>query len=270
MIYITGDCHNDFHRFNIENFPEQRNLTKDDYVIICGDFGGIWYNENNKYLKQEKYWLDWLNDRPFTILFIDGNHENFDRLNALPKKEWHGGLVHEIRPSLLHLCRGEVFEINGLKFFAFGGASSHDISDGILDKDDPQLKKKIRDLEEIGKYRYRIRNISWWEEELPTKEEMDNGIWNLEKHGNKVDYIITHSPAASVVALVGHGRYEQDILTHYLEKVRITTNYKKWFAGHLHTNKNVNDRDVLLYEQIIEIPTTKDYIKVFSEEIEKE
>ena len=38
MIYITGDCHQDFERFNMKNFPEQREMTRDDHVIICGDF----------------------------------------------------------------------------------------------------------------------------------------------------------------------------------------------------------------------------------------
>ena len=43
MIYITGDTHAEFkHRFNMENFSEQKEMTKDDYVIICGDFGGVW------------------------------------------------------------------------------------------------------------------------------------------------------------------------------------------------------------------------------------
>ena len=42
MIYITGDCHGDFKRFNKKNFPEQLEMTKDDFVIICGDFGGVW------------------------------------------------------------------------------------------------------------------------------------------------------------------------------------------------------------------------------------
>ena len=42
MIYITGDCHSNFERFNTRNFPEQKEMTKDDYVIICGDFGGVW------------------------------------------------------------------------------------------------------------------------------------------------------------------------------------------------------------------------------------
>lgn len=33
MIYITGDCHSNFERFNTRNFPEQKEMTKDDYVI---------------------------------------------------------------------------------------------------------------------------------------------------------------------------------------------------------------------------------------------
>ena len=41
MIYITGDCHADFRRFNTDIFPEQQEMTKKDYVIICGDFGGV-------------------------------------------------------------------------------------------------------------------------------------------------------------------------------------------------------------------------------------
>ncbi len=42
MIYITGDCHCNFERFNTGNFPEQKEMSKDDYVIICGDFDGVW------------------------------------------------------------------------------------------------------------------------------------------------------------------------------------------------------------------------------------
>lgn len=41
MIHITGDTHADFSRFLIEKFLIQTEMTKDDYVIICGDFGGV-------------------------------------------------------------------------------------------------------------------------------------------------------------------------------------------------------------------------------------
>ena len=140
MIYITGDCHGDFHRFSKRIFPEQKDMSKDDYVIICGDFGGIWNRDGEDY--NEKYNLDLLANKSYTTLFIDGNHENFDRLNSYPVREWHGGNVHEIRPSVMHLMRGQVFEIDGMSFFTFGGASSHDIDGGILEMDDPFFAEK--------------------------------------------------------------------------------------------------------------------------------
>lgn len=130
MIYITGDTHADFSRFMEENFPVQSEMTKEDYLIICGDFGGVWSFEEES--AREKYYLDWLNSKNFTTLFVDGNHENYTRLYNYPVKEWHGGKVHKIRESVLHLMRGEVFDIAGKKFFVFGGARSHDIQDGIL------------------------------------------------------------------------------------------------------------------------------------------
>ena len=129
MIYITGDIHGSPERLGVHSFYEQKEMTRDDVVIICGDFGMVW--EESGESASEQYWLKWLEDKPFTTVFVCGNHENFDRLYQYPVKEWHGGKVHEIRPHVLHLMRGEVFDIEGLKFFAFGGASSHDIRDGI-------------------------------------------------------------------------------------------------------------------------------------------
>ena len=253
MIYITGDCHSHFNRFTTDVFPEQREMTKEDTVIVCGDFGGVWYQENSEYIKRENQELDWLDSRPFTTVFVDGNHENFDRLNSFPVKEWNGGKVHEIRPSVLHLKRGEVYTIEDKKFFAFGGASSHDISDGIIDYADEDWMEQAKALERQGKYMYRIKGLSWWPQELPTEEEMQNGEDNLKKHNKKVDFIITHSPSASVIALIGHGLYEQDVLTNYLEDIKCNTEYTKMFSGHMHINKAINDKDILLYEQIIRI-----------------
>ena len=42
MIYATGDTHGNFQRFAPEHFPEQAGMTKEDYMLICGDFGGVW------------------------------------------------------------------------------------------------------------------------------------------------------------------------------------------------------------------------------------
>ncbi len=52
-IYVTGDTHGSqshgmysidgfMHRFNATSFPGQKGLGKEDDVVICGDFGGIW------------------------------------------------------------------------------------------------------------------------------------------------------------------------------------------------------------------------------------
>ena len=250
VIYVTGDCHQNFERFNNSIFPEQNEMTKDDYVIILGDFGGVW--NKDKESNEETMLMDWLDCKTYKTLFIDGNHENFDRLYAYPVEEWHGGKVHMIRPSVIHLMRGQVFDIDGASFFAFGGASSHDIDGGILEPDDPDFKKKRKELNK-GILPYRINHISWWKEELPSQEEMDEGRRNLLNHENSVDFIITHCCSSSTQALLGRGFYTTDIETKYLEEIKQTVKYKKWFFGHYHDNKNVSAEEILLYEQIIRI-----------------
>ena len=42
MIYATSDLHGNALRFQPEYFPEQAEMTKDDYMIVCGDFGFVW------------------------------------------------------------------------------------------------------------------------------------------------------------------------------------------------------------------------------------
>ena len=78
-IFITGDTHGDFSRLLPAAFHEQRDLTKEDYLIICGDFGGVWDGGD-----AEQQWLDWLETRSFTTLFVSGNHENYDLLRNYP------------------------------------------------------------------------------------------------------------------------------------------------------------------------------------------
>ena len=250
MIFITGDCHQDYRRLNTQNFPEQKEMTKEDYVIICGDFGGVWAKDGES--KEEKHLMDWLEGKPFTTLFVDGNHENFDRLYAYPVERWQGGKVHKIRPSVIHLMRGQVFEIDEKRIFTFGGASSHDISGGILDRSDPNFAKKKKELDRKW-ISYRINRESWWAQELPSREEMAEGRRNLAACGNKVDFIVTHCCASSTQALLGGSLFRPDIATDYFEELRRTVTFQKWFFGHYHDNRNVNAKEILLYEQIIQI-----------------
>lgn len=252
-IYITGDIHGDPRRFSTDSFYEQKEMTNqdDNYMIILGDFGLVWDYQGES--KNERYWLDWLENKPFTTLFIDGNHENFDRLLSYPIIRWKGGFAHVIRKNVLHLMRGQVFTIEDKKFFTFGGASSHDISGGILEPDDSELNEKMKKLNRMGAL-YRVNHVSWWKQELPTPTEMETGKFNLAKHDNKVDYILSHSPSTSQLILMGgKGLYEPDVLTNYLEDIHATTDYKRHFMGHMHINRAINDRDICLYEQIVRI-----------------
>jgi len=252
MIFVTGDTHAQFdRRFKAKSFPEQKEMTKDDYLIICGDFGGIWDRSGES--NSEKHWLDWFNDRSYTLLFIDGNHENFDRLEEYPQKEWKGGKIHVIRPSIYHLMRGQVYEIDGKKIFTFGGASSHDMSGGLLDPEDPDYLRKKWELEREYEP-YRIKHISWWEQELPSEEEMQEGLNNLQKHDNTVDFIITHCCSTSTQQKLGVSpAYASDILTDYFDRIKKMVKYRKWIFGHYHDNTNVNGKEILIYEQIIRI-----------------
>lgn len=247
MIFVTGDTHGDWMtRLNSHSFPEGVGLTKDDYVIICGDFG-LWHDT-----KEERYNLEWLDSKPFTTLFVCGNHENYDRLYEYPVEKWCGGKIHKICSSVFHLMRGQIFDIQGKRFFTFGGASSHDVQDGILEPDDPRISKWYRDYDKM----FRINHTSWWKEELPSEEEMTEGMMNLKQNGSQVDYIITHSPYTSALCQMdqGSGVYKTDILTDYLQEIKESVEYKKWFFGHMHVNQNFpGDNAIAIYEQIIRI-----------------
>ena len=93
MIFVTGDTHrSDLGRFGAfcEGHPD---LTKNDYMIVAGDFGGVWSE------KTFECDLQPFSALPFTVAFVDGNHENFDLLDGYPVSQWNGGKgpFHKVR-----------------------------------------------------------------------------------------------------------------------------------------------------------------------------
>ena len=252
MVYITGDCHADWTKFSNDAFPEQKDMTRDDFVIVCGDFG-VWHDDPT-----EKWWFKWLEEKNFTLLFVDGNHENFDRLygDEFEVVDFHGGKAHKIRENIYHLMRGYIFDLCGKKYFAFGGASSHDIKDGILNPDDfkntKELVNEYNKLTRQGKL-LRINHLSWWKEEMPSKEEMDFGLKTLAKNNNKVDYIISHCCPQRVATFFSRGFYKADDLTDYFDKLMNTLGFEKWFSGHYHMDEEILDDFIILYRQIIRV-----------------
>lgn len=228
-IFITGDTHADYDwkKLTTKCFPEQKELTKDDYVIIAGDFGGVFFlDRTDKYI-QKNY-----NERNFTTLFVDGNHENHDALDAYPVEEWHGGKIHRIADSVFHLMRGQVFEIGGKTFFTMGGAESTD-------------------------RQYRKEGKTWWTREMPSIEEYEEAITNLEKCGGKVDYVITHcAPEATLCALNMPDMYFRSVneLTSFFDTIAQTIQFKAWYFGHYHDDSDCG-KFHLLYRRIVEVET---------------
>lgn len=224
MIFITGDTHIpiDTRKLNTKNFPQQRMLSKKDYLIICGDFGGIWDNG-----RTDLYWQKWLDAKSWTTLFVDGNHENFELLNEFPTVRFKGGQAHKINNSIYHLKRGQIFTIEDKTFFTMGGASSHD----------KHLRKE---------------HISWWKEEIPSDREFNFALKKLQQYNWSVDYVITHCAPDSIQGLMAQ-HYEHDRITNFLEVVNSRLKFKHWYFGHYHTNAQVTPKHTVLYESIIQI-----------------
>lgn len=224
MIYVTGDTHVpfDIHKLGTKRFTEQKKMTKADYIIICGDFGAVWNGDG-----QQRYWLKWFDEKPFTTLFVDGNHENFNLLNTYPAEMWNGGKVHKVSKHVYHLMRGQVFTIDGLKFFTMGGAYSKDKE-------------------------YRKPCVSWWEQEIPSYFEYEEGITNLKRQGNKVDFVITHTAPLTIIKNFYEPKEELP-LNNYLEMIRNTITFQKWYFGHIHDDTEIDEKFRLLFNDIVKI-----------------
>ena len=230
-VFVTGDTHGECSpkfspTFMFNNTKAKyTDLTKNDYMIITGDAGPCWNNSDN-----DKFFQDWLSKKPWTTLFCDGNHEGFHILNNYPVTEWHGGKVHMITPSIIHLMRGQIYEINNETYFVMGGATS------------------------IDRHR-RIPGVSWWPEELPSMEEYKEAENNLKKHNYKVDYVISHCCSSRTQYKIDRS-FSRDSLTDWFNDLEAQLEYKHWYFGHYHFDETLDDKHTCLYDTVIRIGDT--------------
>jgi len=230
-IFVTGDTHGDYDwgKINTARWPEQKKLTKDDYLIIAGDWGGIWSMPVDE--GESAYCIEVYNSRNFTTLFVDGNHDRHDYYATLPVEEWNGGKIHRVSDSIFHLMRGQVFNIDGRTIFTMGGADSVD---------------KL----------WRKPGVSWWPEEMPNIAEYTEAMENLERAGFNVDYVITHCCGTQLLHRMYTHHSQPDALTNFfweLEKDHNLT-FKSWFFGHHHQDAIFDDGKYrCLYQDIVEI-----------------
>ncbi len=227
MIYCTGDTHGDVLRFKDKKLKK---LKKGDSLIICGDFGFIWDGS-----KKEQRLLKKLGRKKYNILFVEGSHENFELLNSYPVSEWNGGLTRQISGRLRQLCRGSIFELDGVKLFSFGGGSC--------------LESELAD----GSEQYR-------EDALPTNAEIQTAIDNLEQNGRLVDYVVSYEPPSVLKDFVHEDNSDvlvKSQINALFDEIVQHCTYKKWVFGKCHKNKIVSPKYTAVYTGIIKLDTPK-------------
>lgn len=258
-IYVTGDTHSNFEK--IYDFVQY--LENPSIIIVSGDFGGIWAVDNPKqfgyrevFLKAENKELDKLSQvlNNHKLYFVDGNHENFERLYNMDVVVEAGAKAHKIRSNIYHILRGEILNIDDIKIFCFGGAYSHDISGGIVKtvgRDKRGIKKSIS-IKERDWLPYRIDRVSWWEEEKPSSKELEYGYEQINKV-KQVDYVITHQTNVQNEILLGikyKGEFGMEF-HNFLEYLDNKLDFKAWFFGHYHGDIQLSDRHRLIYNSFV-------------------
>lgn len=213
MVYITGDTHQDFER--IEEFCLDCDTTCDDVLVILGDAGINYDGEpSDSQLKVR------LSELPVTLLCIHGNHEQRpESIGSYEETEWREGLVYwePEFPNLLFAKDGEIYELEGRRCIAIGGAYSAD------------------------KY-LRTPYVSWWPDEQPSDEIMDRVEERLQVENWEVDAVFSHTCPYKHMPeeefLPGLGEDAVDNSTEkWLDSIEDRLTYSIWYCGHFHTDK---------------------------------
>lgn len=221
MIYLTGDTHGRFER--IGTFCDRMQTSRGDILIVLGDAGINFHAGALDILRKE-----YLAKLPITLLCIHGNHER--RPESLPyysEQAWHGGSVYvETRyPNILFAKDGEVYDLDGKKAVAIGGAYSIDKA-------------------------WRVEGQSWWADEQPSPEIKARVEASLERLNWKVDIVLSHTTPLKYepieVFLPGIDQSKVDKSTEeWLDSIEEQLDYQKWFCGHYHTEKKINRLQIM-------------------------
>ncbi|MBE6792289.1 MAG: hypothetical protein E7534_02140 [Ruminococcaceae bacterium] len=225
MVYVTGDTHGDPKRLSSRGL---RKLKKGDTLIICGDFGYIW-NGDEAEAKLLKKW----GKKKYTVAFLDGAHENFDRLESYPLVDWHGGTARQINENLFHLQRGEIYEIDGRTFFVMGGS-------------------------EAPEREFRKQAGTWWEQEMPSEAEMRRACERLVAADNTVDFVITHEPSGKAGGrLLGRDRRLNGVHV-FLSVLEDVVTFRHWYFGALHIDRAVSRNHTAVFQEVLPVePPTR-------------
>lgn len=228
MIYITGDKHGDYQ--DIIDFCFKYKTNINDIMIILGDAG------INYFLDKRDYGLkEILSELPITLFCIHGNHEERpENINSYVIKEFNSGKVYyeEEYPNILFAKDGEIYNFNGNKVLVIGGAYS-------VDKE----------------YRL-LMGYNWYESEQPS-EDTKKLVRELVRSTKDIDIILSHTCPYKYmpyeVFLSGIDQSKVDNSTEqFLDEIESIINYKKWYCGHFHTDKEI-DKIRFMMNDIVEL-----------------
>ena len=221
-ILVTGDVHGDI----LLLLEMVRSIENDEMLFVTGDFGLFWFDINSN---SDKYTIlnNMLESKNAYIVFVDGNHENHNFINRTEISEFCGAKCHKLLPRVIHIMRGEIVNIDGIKIFCFGGAYS------------------------VDRF-WREKNKTYFEEELPNENEYDSGLNNLINADFKVDYIITHTCQRRLVKKLGqrHKAIEEIKLQNDIQWIVDNVEYKKHYFGHWHMDKKISESDIAIFNNI--------------------
>lgn len=218
MIYVTGDIHGELERFKEKPL---RKLTKKDTLVVLGDFGFLWTGS-----KQEQKKLRWLQKRRYQLLFVDGCHENFDLLSQYPLVEYAGGMARHLGGNLYYIQRGSVLNIEDKRLLCFGGAESWDKED-------------------------RDEGVNWWRQELPTSQELEGCVKNLDACGWQVDYILTHDAPLRILEFAQWMQGQPNWLHTFFNQIMDKAQYKKWLFGRYHKDRSLGNKTQAVFCDLI-------------------
>ena len=221
MIYITGDKHRVFD--SVVEFCDMYETSKDDVLIILGDAGINFYlDESDEDLKEDLYQL------PITLFCIHGNHEERpEEVGGYETKTWNEGQVYyeEDYSNILFAMDGEIYDFDGKKALAIGGAYS------------------------IDKY-YRLSgNLPWFPTEQPegwTKARVER---KLESVDWRVNYVLSHTCPLKYMPV---DLFLDKSTEGWLDKIEEKLDYDVWYFGHYHSDRDIG-QSVLLFEDFLEL-----------------
>lgn len=140
MIYVTGDVHGQT-RGRFDSCVRRGNisLTSDDYIVICGDWGGVWSNEEDD--AQTIAQLEWMNSLGCKWIVLLGNHDNYHWAFGLEPVDEGFGMVRVAEyadttyDNVYIIAKPTVLTMNGETCLCIPGAECHDSPHFFQDND---------------------------------------------------------------------------------------------------------------------------------------